>query len=972
MRPPFARDAGAAVPRGNVSRTQSSILRTALILLVSLAAAAFVVRLAPALSAASFNALFRLRGELPAPDDILIVAIDDASLQRVGRWPWPRSVMADALERISRAQPRAIGLDVIYAEESDPEADARLAEAIRRSQRVVLPAQLIESALEASPDRAEMAWLLPLPALQPVVAGIGHAHIAPDIDGVLRSAQLSKADDRAQRLWAFALEVIRISDRIAPEDFAELPGALRFGPYRIPVLDEAVLAEDTPGLTFIRQNEMLINYVGPTMSFRYLSLADVLDDRVPPDQLTGKIVLIGATAPTLGDTRISPFMRYSASGRQGGEEMPGAEVHANIIHTIRGRLHLRPVPEGLVWLLSLAVIGAATLAIRWLDGWRQVVALIAILIAVVLGSLYAFNQHYIIPPLPAMLVGYATVIPLLLLDRTLAASRDLDAKLAALTRAPRGFPLTDRHAPVPLSSAVAFIGAALGAETVALFLAEGGQALRLAAHYGQRPTQDELRLKENRLPASPAQDTQVTLPLMRDEAEVGALAVARRGGEPFEPDERRFLREAAAHLAARLVPARRTDDTDERARFSLPRTLAWKLRAVDDITAQLVARASFMDRVLGSMADGVLVADLTGQIVFANRQAAQVWDTQLPDLAGASLPVLLTESGALDSDAQRRAWRSAIAGQDFTTEFALRSGLTARYYALSLSALVAPQEASIPPGGRAVDEAAPAFASSAGATRVVGFVALISDITKRRELDQVKTETLQLVSHELRTPLHSIQGLSDVLIKFPVAADEAQEMLRTIRSEALRLSETINRYLDIARLESGAQALQFAPVALESLLADCVRALAPLAAEKLIAIKQRVPLSLPPARADAQLLTQAVTNLLSNAIKYSPAGSRVTVEATSEGDSLRLAIRDEGPGLPPGERDRIFEKFYRLERDEASSVVGTGLGLPLAKEIVEQHGGAITVESALGTGSTFIINLPLDAKGEKRRAKLES
>lgn len=107
-----------------------------------------------------------------------------------------------------------------------------------------------------------------------------------------------------------------------------------------------------------------------------------------------------------------------------------------------------------------------------------------------------------------------------------------------------------------------------------------------------------------------------------------------------------------------------------------------------------------------------------------------------------------------------------------------------------------------------------------------------SDVTKRRELDRIKTETLQLVSHELRTPLTSIQGLSDVLIKFPVSLEESQEMLGTIHAEAVRMTEVINRYLDITRLESGAQTLHIAPVAIEELLAACIRSLHPLASQK--------------------------------------------------------------------------------------------------------------------------------------------
>jgi len=254
----------------------------------------------------------------------------------------------------------------------------------------------------------------------------------------------------------------------------------------------------------------------------------------------------------------------------------------------------------------------------------------------------------------------------------------------------------------------------------------------------------------------------------------------------------------------------------------------------------------------------------------------------------------------------------------------------------------------------------PAFSNAnCDGRRIIGLIAMISDITKRRELDRMRAETLQLVSHELRTPLTSIQGLSDLLLKFTVPAGESHDILDTIHSEAVRLGEIINRYLDLTRLESGAQPLNISLVSVDELIAGCVRSLSLPAAEKKIKIEQTVSHALPHLRADAQLLTQAIGNLLSNAIKYSPAGSEIEIEAGCDDTNLRVSVGDHGYGIPEEARDRIFEKFYRLERDDVSEIVGTGLGLPLVKEIVERHSGRITVESAPGKGSTFTIYLPL-------------
>jgi signal transduction histidine kinase/CHASE2 domain-containing sensor protein len=799
---------------------------------------ALVTWFAPSLSAASANVLFRLRGELEPPDDLLIVAIDDRSLQRVGRWPWPRSVMADVLNKISVERPRTVGLDIVYAEPSSEVDDKRLADAVRKNGRVVLPAQLVGMGAEETNKSGPIAWLRPVIG---DIAAVGHAHVSPDVDGVLRAIQLSKADDGGTRLWAFALEVVRVAEEISAEDFEEKAGILRFGPYEIPLRDQETIGSRIPGLRLNRANEILINYAGPAASFRRYSIADVLDGQIPAGAFTDKIVLVGAVATSMSDVRVSPYMHYGANERQGGQEMPGVEVHANIINTIRQRLWLRPVPDSYGFLIALGIIVLTALVVNKLDGWRQITGLGVILLTIIFGSFFAFKTLLVIPPIPGMLFGFAAAVPLLL-NRTLHASRRLDLKLAALARTQKGFLLDGDEAHFPSAN------------------------------------------------------------------------------------------ERAVWL-------------------DLPRDLAWKLGAVDGITTRLLARMNFMDRVLSGMGEGVLVADSSGRIVFANKEAAQVFACLPEELSFASFADSFVAHGIFDEGELREAISETSAGQIFRKEFTIQTTESRTHYALQLSAIMTPGD---PEDQQPVADAA----TSLVAPLMIGLVALITDTTRRVELDQIRMETLQLVSHELRTPLTSIQGLSDVLLKFPVETLQAREMLATIHAEAVRLSETINRYLDIARLESGAQALRITPVDVEQLIVGCVRLHIPLAAERGIRINQMLDPRMPPLAADAQLLAQALNNLLSNAIKYSPVNSEVSIETNSDGESLLINVRDQGPGIPQEECSQIFEKFYRLERDTVSGVVGTGLGLPLVKEIVEKHGGQVQVKSSPGLGATFTIHLP--------------
>jgi signal transduction histidine kinase len=534
-------------------------------------------------------------------------------------------------------------------------------------------------------------------------------------------------------------------------------------------------------------------------------------------------------------------MHYSAEHRQGGQEMPGVEIHANIINTIRGRLSFRALPDWADYLAALVVILCSALTIKFLDGWGQIMTLSFILLTVIIGSFFAFSHYLVIPPFVPMLTGFVAIIPLLL-NRALATSHELDVKLAALISSQKGFPAPD---------------------------------LQAEAEFADR--------------------------------ELG---------------------------------------------LDLPQSLAWKLRAVDDLTAQLLARMNFINRILSSMGEGVIVADLAGQIVFANRQAMQLFRCGQAEMIGARFADLLMSRGTIDETKLREALNAADGGPQAQLEFEL-SSTEPRYYSIMLSALGAGLDASTRP---VVSAGAPRQALSAG--DAIGVVALIADVTKRVELDRMKTETLQLVSHELRTPLTSIQGLSDVLLKFPVGADEARDMHSTIHSEAVRLSETINRYLDLTRLESGAQPLRLTPVSCQKVVADCIRNHSLLAAERNITLKAKVDPVLPPIQADAQLLAQALNNLIGNAIKYSPPDSEVTITAAPDEAGFAISVRDQGFGIPPAVRERIFEKFYRLERDAVSGIVGTGLGLPLVKEIVERHGGHVTVGSGPQAGSVFTIHLP--------------
>jgi signal transduction histidine kinase len=251
-----------------------------------------------------------------------------------------------------------------------------------------------------------------------------------------------------------------------------------------------------------------------------------------------------------------------------------------------------------------------------------------------------------------------------------------------------------------------------------------------------------------------------------------------------------------------------------------------------------------------------------------------------------------------------------------------------------------------------------------GKGQILGLVAALSDVTQQHDLQAMKADVMTLVTHELRTPLTAIQGMSEVLAQFEVADDRRREMHLAINDEAKRLSHMISEYLDITRLESGAEPLRLAPMRIATLVERVLLLLDPLAAQRNIRIVRGLAPDLPVILSDADLIAEALTNLIANAIKYSPVNTEIVVEARDAGDALIVEIRDQGYGVSADALPKIFEKFYRVPRVEDAGVPGTGLGLALVREIVELHGGRVTVESEVGVGSTFTVRLPLSAEKE--------
>jgi signal transduction histidine kinase/CheY-like chemotaxis protein len=225
------------------------------------------------------------------------------------------------------------------------------------------------------------------------------------------------------------------------------------------------------------------------------------------------------------------------------------------------------------------------------------------------------------------------------------------------------------------------------------------------------------------------------------------------------------------------------------------------------------------------------------------------------------------------------------------------------------------------------------------------------------ELGRAKDEMVSTVSHEMRTPLASIVGFTELLVTREVTPEHRQEYLAIMLQEGRRLTALINDFLDIRRLEEGGhQVLRLAPADITALINRAIVLLNNSASSPVQTSFQE---NLPLVRVDSDSVFRVVANLLSNARKYSPDGGSIVVAARAVDDSVEVTVRDHGLGIPPESLSQMFAKFYRVETPDRRTIRGTGLGLAISKNIVEAHGGKITVRSqGLGQGATFSFTVP--------------
>lgn len=440
----------------------------------------------------------------------------------------------------------------------------------------------------------------------------------------------------------------------------------------------------------------------------------------------------------------------------------------------------------------------------------------------------------------------------------------------------------------------------------------------------------------------------VALPLEHQGRRVGALLLRLR--ENFEQSDSKLLFAVGAQLARNLQrdEVRRQRVGTDKLNFISARAAGRRLEAFD-VVSGLLTEQRFGAHVLTEASDGYAVAYLDGTIAYLNQPMLEAARISKLEAGGLDLFGLLEtfRTGVFDepSIAVRRVLQSGDA-YERELEFAGRNQTLKLRIAL------------VSENGHNGDNGGNGNGGSAAQPLCLAITA--RDVTRMKEFDKLKSDMISLMSHELRTPITSINGFAELLALDDKIPEESREFVTIISNESQRLSRMINTFLSVTQLERGdRQEVLKIPLKLDDVVRDTVANLQSIAKKKRIRLVEKPPAKIPPVAADKSLITQVVTNLVGNAIKYSPERTTVMVSTALEADAVRVSVEDRGYGIPPESIDRVWEKFYRIARDgHEKDEESTGLGLAFVREVVEQHGGTVAVESEVGRGSTFSFTLP--------------
>lgn len=902
---------------------------------------------------------FHLRGPRPPAPELTIVALDplDPYLQSDTGDQDPAGVYARVVERLDESGAKVIVLDVplaslFVAPASGSQGRSRLADAIRGSGKVVLPCVLEPAGIGGGRAQAQTPvrfslgkGRLPVPRelqdgllLAPTqditrdAAGVGHVNLYPDVDGVIRTVPL--VTSAHGRLWpSLALETVRV--------YRGLPVAsAALGPFTVTLGDSETAV--TPA------GEMLINYAGGYKHHPYVDARELLEG-APGElgqMLSGSIALVGPASHTgYWRTPIHPVM-------------PGVELTANAVGNLLHRGWLRQPPD---WVPTLVAFALALIAGLVFPRGRAAMAALALVVLVAASltlDLLLFMRGFWLPigaGLTTLIIGGSVLIVQSAADADRARARAearLDSRMDAITgigalivsTTDRSLLLeevvhwVERELDVPAVSILLLderrrklvfevASGEKGQEVQAFTLELGEGVAGTVAATGQalivdRAARDPRHQKYISDALDFPVDTILCVPIALHGEVIGVIEALNKRSGSFTPQDTDLLTVIAQQAALFLETARLYSDLQRR----VDEATAGLRLANRDISSQKAR----LETLLAELESGVIYTDNHDRVVTWNRTVERLVGVRHEQAIGQPVLAVMAHAGLSD-----------LLARPLSTE-----------------------------GGRVADEIEMEVEGKTVFLRVsvnsvaeedgFGKLVLLTDITRLKELDRMKTDFVSFVSHELQNPLASIRGFAHLLQQKTEAESPNLRLIRFLNQQATRMQWLVEDFLDISRVDSGA------PLAIQLREIDDVRGMVQQVFDLYALTTQdhefvaEVADDLPAFEADRRKLEQVLVNLVGNAIKYSPDGGQVRVSVEPGQSEVVFSVSDEGIGIPQEDIANLFQRFRRAPGTR-ERISGTGIGLFLCRYLVEAQGGRIFAESP-GKGSIFRFTIPVRAR----------
>jgi len=841
---------------------------------------------------------------LDYPDDVIVVAIDEASIERLGAWPWDRSFHAQLLEQLQPAD--AIVFDLIFAEpqlnrlvegEVNTSSDQQLASALKASGNVILPVFI-----EEVRSRGELREVMPIPPYSNAAAGLGHAHVDYSDNGVARGLYLREGLGRPY--WSHLS--LALTDMLGetPENLSGKRSSVN---------------EDASPFIIYRDYYNLLRFIGPSRTIYRVSYIDVLDGLVSPEQWRGKRVFVGATAKGLGDEIPTPL-----------GALPGVEFNANAYQALRSNAYISEVAIFTHAFSSVIIVAFFTFLFSRLTPARfllmtfaSIVGLSGLTVASLLWLDFWFSP---IAAILAMLVFY----PLWSWRRIEIALSFLQKELSLLQKS---------------SPVIAFD---------LQILRESLKKLAGVGVISSWSLEEQAVDANNAWPKVSYFNGGVMTDFYYQES---PFRLKIDGGEK----DGQCMSILSALLSDLHAPDKFPMDSYE----LVEKTVA-EIYSIKDVAKKAQLR---MNKSMAELQDAVMVADAAGKIIFTNENFRSLF---FDSFVGRSVIDLQDSISAY-------VWlgilRSLMQDQERVYQEIQTTG---KRCLLCQAAIITDQQI-------------------ANDTLVFVF----TDVTQLRDLERGKNEALAFLSHDMRSPIVSLISLIESYhINNTDVSDTKLEFMEQIEYFARKNLKYSEDFLQLSRAENISRDV-FQLVDMHGVIDGAYAQVFGFSSHKNIEIEIDRTSEDCWVSGDVNLLERAVTNVLYNAVQHTPAGNKVTIRLYAQ-QGVQVVVSDTGTGIADELIPHLFEPYFRarknkqnitqlgvldgdslqkdsLQKDlpqkdlqqedltrEGSREVPTnthgaksyGLGLSFVHTVVERHGGSINVESVLGKGTSFVLNLP--------------